>query len=458
MHTQDGPRLSVGPGLGRDLRRIVGAEHVMDPGFGGGRYCHDMTDRGGVTGRPDAIVMPGSADEVAALMRWAYAQDVPLIARGGGTGYAGGATPVGGGVIVSMERLDAIHQFDPLLWRIHVGAGVTTRTVQRLALENGLTFPVDPGAAEESQIGGNIATNVGGPHCFKYGTMRAWVTGVRAVLAPGEVASFGGAQRKDVAGYDILGLLVGSEGTLGLVTDAWLKLMPRPAYSAAVCAVFPDAASGGEAIESVLASGTVPAAIEYLDDIVTRTVRGTAPPGFPDADGFLVIVDVDSGEADRNAVVDALGPAAFAPDPRQLWRWRESVGHAMIALKGGKLSEDIAVPVDQLAEAVDETQAIGRRFGVLGCSWGHAGDGNLHSTFLFSAEDPDEAARAGLAAEAVLELAVRLGGTISGEHGVGVLKAGYLSKQWDTTAVLAHRTLKHAFDPKNLLNPGKKLA
>ena len=448
----------IAPGLKRDLGRIVGAGHVLEPGFQGGAYAHDMTDRGGVLGRIEAIVMPGSAEEVAAVMRWAHQHEVALVPRGGGTGYAGGATPIDGGVVVAMQRLDAIHQFDPLLWRIHVGAGVRTATVQRLALENGLTFPVDPGAAADSQIGGNVATNAGGPHCFKYGTMRAWVTGVGAVLPPGEIARFGGPQRKDVAGYDMLGLLTGSEGTLGIVTDAWLKLIPRPQESTPVCALFPDAESAGEAIESVLASGAVPAAVEYLDDVVTETVRRSAPRGFPDAGGFLVIADVDSGEADRDAVRDALGLGAFAPDARELWRWRDGLGHAMITLKGGKLSEDIAVPVDQLTNAIVQTQEIGRRFGVLGCSWGHAGDGNLHSTFLFAADDPDEAARAAQAAEAVLDLAISLGGTISGEHGVGVLKAGYLSRQWDECAVSAHRRIKSVFDPKNLLNPGKKLA
>jgi len=445
-------------GIERDLSRIVGDAFVLRADVDGGRYGHDMTDRAGVRGRADAVVMPGSVEEVAGLLRWSDAHDVPIVPRGGGTGYAGGATPVDGGVVLAMERLNAVHQLDPLQWRIHVGAGVTTGTVQRLARENGLVFPVDPGAAEESQIGGNVATNAGGPHCFKYGTMRAWVTGLRAVLPLGEVVALGGPQRKDVAGYDLIGLLVGSEGTLGVVTDVWLKLMPPPPVSYPVCAVFRDAAAGADAIEAVLASGAVPAAIEYLDDIVARAMWPTAPSGFPDEPGFLVIAEVDSSEADRDAVLDALGPGAFAADPRALWRWRDGVGHAVMNLKGGKVSEDIAVPTDQLARAVEETQAIGRRFGVLGCSWGHAGDGNLHSTFVFDADDPSGAEQANRAAEAVLDLAIELGGTITGEHGVGRLKSGHLRRQWAPAAVSVHGAIKRLFDPKNLLNPGKKLA
>ena len=242
-------------------------------------------------------------------MRWCYEHDVPLTARGGGTGLAGGAIPVAGGVVIGFERLNRVRQFDPLLWRMHVEAGVTTGDVQRLARENGLRFPPDPGAAEISQIGGNIACNAGGPHAFKYGVTGHWVTGIEAVIPPGEVVTFGGPIRKDVAGYDLKSLLVGSEGTLGLVTAAWLRLVPAPELELPVIGLYRDADAGISAIERVLASGVVPAAIEYLDG-VTLSYSGDAYPfGLPPDAAFMVITEADGAEAEARRVASELREA-----------------------------------------------------------------------------------------------------------------------------------------------------
>src|SRR5262245_53169514 len=209
----------------RELARLIGHGAVVPVTAA---YLADETEGRGVRGRADAVVLPSSADDVARILAWCYEHDVPLTARGGGTGYAGGAVPLDGGVVISLERLTAVRRFDPLLWRIHVEAGMRTADVRRLARENGLFFPPDPGAAEQSQIGGNIATNAGGPHAFKYGVTGASVTGLEAVLAPGELVAVGGPVRKDVGGFDLKSLLIGSEGTLGIITSAWLKLLPAP--------------------------------------------------------------------------------------------------------------------------------------------------------------------------------------------------------------------------------------
>jgi len=439
-----------------DLAGIVGAEHVLRDAPAA--YGHDASVSMGLRAAPDAVVRPGTAEEVAAVVAWCYARDVPVVPRGGGTGYCGGAVPVQGGIVLSLERLTRVRAFDPLLWRAHVEAGVTTATVQRLARENGLAFPVDPGASEESCVGGNVATNAGGPHCFKYGVMRAWVTGLEAVLAPGELVTLGGPLRKDVAGYDLVSLLCGSEGTLGVVTAAWLRLMPAPPAALPACGAYRDAAEGCEAIERLLGSGVVPAAIEYLDAGALAAAGATFPGGLPDGTGFLVVAEADGSEAERDELLEALGAGALAPDPAALWRWRDGVSIAVTARRGGKLSEDVAVPLDRLAEAIDETVAIGARHGLEACSWGHAGDGNLHSTFLLDPGDEAQLGRARAAAEDLFALAVGLGGTISGEHGLGVLKNGFLRSQWAPAAVAAHEAVKRALDPKGLLNPGKKLA
>jgi glycolate oxidase subunit GlcD len=431
------------------------------------RYLTDLMGRG-VRGTADAIVLPATAEEVARTMRWCYEHDVPLTARGGGTGLAGGAIPVEGGVVIGFDRLNRVRQFDPLLWRMHVEAGVTTGDVQRLARESGLRFPPDPGAAELSQIGGNIACNAGGPHAFKYGVTGHWVTGLEAVVPPGEIVRVGGPIRKDVAGYDLRSLLVGSEGTLGLVTAAWLRLIPAPELELPVVGFYRSSTDGIAAIGRILASGVVPAAIEYLDGITLSFSGGAYPFGVPEGAAFMVVSEADGAPDEARRVqrelVEALSEDAVAvhapatpAEVTDLWRWRGGAAFAILAQRGGAYSEDIAVPLDALDEVAEETLAIGRRHDVVALSFGHAGDGNIHSTFLFSPDDPDEERRADAACHDLFELAIRLGGTISGEHGVGWLKRGQLERQWGAEAYGLHTRIKQAFDPKGLLNPGKKV-
>jgi glycolate oxidase subunit GlcD len=445
------------------LADVLPADAIVEPT---GRYLADLMGRG-VQGTADAVVLPSTADEVAAVMRWCYENEVPLTARGGGTGLAGGAIPVAGGVVVGFERMNRVRQFDPLLWRIHVEAGVTTGDIQRLARENGLRFPPDPGAAELSQIGGNIACNAGGPHAFKYGVTGNWVTGIEAVIPPGEVVTVGGPIRKDVAGYDVKSLLVGSEGTLGLVTAAWLRLVPAPELELPVIGLYRDAEAGISAIERVLASGVVPAAVEYLDG-VTLSYSGDAYPfGLPPDAAFMVITEADGAEAEARRVAGELrealaddAVAVHAPtepgEVTELWRWRGGAAFAILAQRGGAYSEDIAVPLDRLRDVARETLAIGERHDVPALSFGHAGDGNIHSTFLFSPDNLDEEQRADDACHELFALALRLGGTVTGEHGIGWLKRGQLEHQLGPTGYDLHLRVKQAFDPKGLLNPGKK--
>jgi FAD/FMN-containing dehydrogenase len=374
---------------------------------------------------------------------------------------------VGGGVVIGFERLNKIRQFDPLLWRMHVEAGVTTADVQRLARESGLRFPPDPGAAEISQIGGNIACNAGGPHAFKYGVTGNWVTGLEAVIPPGEIVRIGGPLRKDVAGYDLKSLLVGSEGTLGLVTAAWLKLVPAPELELPVIGLYRDADAGVSAIERVLASGVVPAAIEYLDEVTLRFAGSAYPFGIPEGGAFMIITEADGAVSEARRVAAELkealaedAVAVHAPeepsDVTELWRWRAGAAFAILAQRGGAYSEDIAVPLDRLRDVARETIEIGERHDVTALSFGHAGDGNIHSTFLFSPDDFDEERRADDACHELFGLALRLGGTISGEHGVGWLKRGQLEHQLGPAGYDLHNRIKQTFDPKNLLNPGKK--
>ena len=449
--------------VAKELRARFGDDVVLDgvPTV----YLQDATESRGLRGRADAVVRPRAAEEVAELVAWCYEHETPITPRGGGTGFAGGAVPLGG-VVLALERLTSVRSLDPFLWRMEVEAGVTTLDVRRLARENGLLFPPDPGAAEQSQIGGNVATNAGGPHAFKYGVTGDWVTGLEAVVAPGELVSFGGAIRKDVAGYDLASLLVGSEGTLGVITSVWLRLTPAPEAVAPVVSLHRDTAAGYRALAAVIGSGLPVAALEYLDAATLRHAAAAFPVPLG-ADGFLVLVDID-GSVDevarlRAAVLEVVSEDAltvWAPDRPQeiaaLWRWRDGVSFAVQSERGGKVSEDVVVPFDRLAEAIEETLAIGARHELEACSWGHAGDGNLHSTFLLDPDDEAERGRAAVAAEELFDLAVRFGGSISGEHGLGLTKAGGLERQWRPAALALHDAVKAAFDPKNLLNPGKK--
>jgi glycolate oxidase subunit GlcD len=446
---------------GSELAALLGDGAVLDGSDP--VWSRDATETRGIAGRADAVVFPRSAGEVARVLAWCYEHDVPLTPRGGGSGFAGGAVPVDGGVVLALDRLDRVRAFEPLLWRMHVEAGVSTKRVQQLARESGLLFPPDPGAPEQSQIGGNIATNAGGPHAFKYGVTGRWVTGIEAVVPPGDVIAVGGPVRKDVAGYDLKSLLIGSEGTLGIVTAAWLRLIPAPEAAYPVVGVYNGTAAGCEAIERVVGSGLVPAALEYLDGGSLAAAGGAFPGGVPAGAGFMVIAEADGSRHEaarlRDELVEVLGDGALAvvaPEPAHLWRWREGVAFAVIAQRGGKSGEDVVVPLDRLAEAIEETVEIGRRHDLPACSWGHAGDGNVHANFVVDPRDDAELDRARAGAEELFAMAIRLGGSISGEHGIGWTKRGWLERQWGPRAVQLHRELKRVFDPKGLLNPGKK--
>ncbi len=476
--------------LQSELARLVGPEHVLAPpdpadsahrgGMGSewGQYNHDATRSRGLSGSADLVVRPGSTAEVAAVMALCYERDVPLIPRGGGTGLAGGAVPLvphgedtgfGGGVVCTLERMRAVRELEPALWRMTPEAGVSTRHVQRIARENGLCFPPDPGASEQSQIGGNVATNAGGPHAFKYGVTGNWVTGLEAVVAPGETIVLGGPYRKDVAGYDLKSLLIGSEGTLGIITAVRLRLMPAPEAALPLIAFHATREQGCAAILDVLGAGIVPAALDFVDGEALRMAAGAWAGGsglaLPVHAEFMLLAEVD-GTRERARAAHAelaavLGGGALElrrPDRAALWEWRDRVPGAVSAMRGGKVSEDVVVPVERLAEALDRFAEIAARHGLRSCAWGHGADGNVHANLLVDPRSEADLAAAAAATEELFALAVELGGSISGEHGVGWCKSGQLARQWPEGALRLHEEIKRVFDPKGLLNPGKKLA
>jgi glycolate oxidase subunit GlcD len=466
--------------IAAELSKLLGAEHVLATPPRNSRYNSDSANRRGLTGRADAVVLPGNAEEVAAVVAWCYAQDVPIVPRGGGTGLLGGAVPSEGGIVLSLERLRAVRELEPGLWRMYPEAGVSTRDVQRLARENGVFFGPDPGAAEQSQIGGNVATNAGGPHALKYGVTGAWVAGLEVVLAPGELVRLGGWARKDVAGYDLKSLLIGSEGTLGVITAVRLRLRPAP-EATMVRTVFlrsADRAVGCQAIQDVLAAGIEPAALDFLDGTTLELVGSGYPHSvLPPWANFALLIELDGSRADveRDAealnamlgenygrdVMDATQPPPLVVDgtgdARALWRWRDGFNGVVSGVRGGKVSEDVAFPLERLAEGLQGFTEIAERHGLRSCAWGHGGDGNVHATVLVDPRSDAELDAAEAVGAELFALVARLGGSIAAEHGVGRLKSGLLASQWDARAVELHEQIKRTFDPKGLLNPGKKL-
>ena len=457
-----------------ELSRIVGAEHMLEAPVGS-PYNRDASRRRGVEGRADAVVLPGSAEEVAAVVRWCYAHDVAVVPRGGGTGMMGGGVATQGGVVCSLERVKRVRELEPALWRMLPEAGVGTRHVQRLARENGLMFAPDPGASEQSQIGGNVATNAGGPHALKYGVTGAWVAGLEVVLAPGELVQVGGWAAKDVAGYDLKSLLIGSEGTLGVITAVRLRLLPAPESAAALVIFTPDRAAGCAAIEAVLAAGLRPSVLDFIDGetlammapsypLVRRDGgEATRPPA---GAGFALVAEVDGSVTEaaeqRAALLEALADVTLAADEpadaAALWRWRDGTNGVVSGVRGAKVSQDVVFPIERLGEGLAGFEEMARALGLRSCAWGHGGEGNVHATVLVDPSSEPELDAAEAVGEELFVLVVALGGSIAGEHGVGWLKRGRLEAQWDAPALDRHEQIKRAFDPKGLLNPGKKLA
>ena len=443
----------------QELRHHLGSQVLTAPADLV-RYSSDAS-RAVPEGTPAAVLAARSTQDVVAGVRWAARHRTPVSVRGAGTGLAGGAVAYEGGLVISLARMDAIHSIDPDNRLAEVQAGVVTADLDAAAAEYGLMYAPDPASYRQSTIGGNIATNAGGLRCVKYGVTTDSVAGLEVVLANGDVISTGARTRKNVAGYDLTSLFVGSEGTLGIVTGATLRLVPRPAGKAVTFrATFPTAASAGQAVSAIMGSSVVPDVMELMDRASVRIVEQFHPTGLS-TDGAAILVGQfvsPSSEADA-AVAAALCTRAGATAVEQadgdvLLEARRVSGKALDA-RGLRASCDVAVPISRLADMFVALEQIGAANNVEIPTFAHAGDGNLHPSVVIA----DESAEAYAEAERILDLitdqAIVLGGTISGEHGIGSLKVGLLGKQLDPETLAAHRLVKSAFDPLGILTPGR---
>lgn len=459
-------RRDLSPEEARALAGIVGETHLLAAADDLAPYTKDWTRD--LVAVPAAVARPRTTEEVSRLLAFCNARAIPVTPQGGRTGLSGGALAVCGGLGLSLDRMTSILEIDTDNFVAIAEAGVVTQTLQEAALERGLYYPPDPASGGSCTIGGNVAENAGGPHAAKYGVTGHWVLGLTAVFADGSVAETGGKTRKDVAGYDLTALLVGSEGTLAVVTKAWLRLIAKPAVEATVLAPFPSLETAVRAVFEIHRRGLVPSACEVVDRPaveVSSKKKGVSVP-FPEAEARLLLdFDGATGEEVEREVTaageillecGALDVALAADEPRRraLWDVRRGIAEAILEL-GVSFELDLAVPRSELVALVTGVRRRAAEARLSAFAYGHAADGNLHVRLLKEGSSVlDEEAVASVIA-AIYEDTVRLGGTITGEHGVGLTLRDYLPLRRPPAFLAAMRAVKTALDPKGILNPGK---
>lgn len=418
------------------------------------------------SGMPAVVVLPLETEQVSATLRIASAHGVPVVPQGARSGLSGAANAIDGCVVIGLERMNSIVRIDVPNRYVVTQPGVMNAELSRIVEADGLFYPPDPSSWEFCSIGGNLSTNSGGLCCVKYGVTTDYVLGLEVVLASGEVLRTGRKTVKGVAGYDLTKLFVGSEGTLGIITEATLSLRPSAQRPETLAATFDDAIRAADGVSAIVGCGVVPSLLEFMDRTSVRAVNDAYRLGFDDAVDAVVIAQSDAGgEHGRDEiahfakVLDDAGATqvVIADDPAEgelLLKARREVLTAFEKI-GTTLIDDVCVPRDTLARLVQGVEEIAARHRLVIGVVGHAGDGNFHPTVVFDGQDSDESRRAKLAFDDVMTLGLELGGTITGEHGVGVLKRELLAREVGDLGVRVHRDIKRALDPQSLLNPGK---
>jgi glycolate oxidase subunit GlcD len=455
---------TVNAELERELVAAVGREYVLSSTVDLAVYeCDGETLDAAL---PDLVVLPASTEEVQKVIRLANKFKVPVTARGAGTGLSGGATTIMGGISLVLTRMTKIIAIDAENFCAHVQVGVTNTAVSKAGEDFSLYFAPDPSSQVASTIGGNVAENAGGAHTLKYGLTTNNVLGVKVVLANGEVTTFGGTVR-DALGMDLLGVFVGSEGTIGIATEAWLRLIPRAKAIETMLAFFPSLEDGGDAVSEIVAHGVIPAAMEMIDRLTLNCVEDSLALGLNRDAAALLIVELDGSNAgilaereivERCVRAHACMEISWAKDEKEralIWKARKTSFGALGRLAPHGYVLDGVIPRSKLREAISEIENIGKRHNLLVANVYHAGDGNLHPSILYDRDNEEQVQRVLLAAKEILELCVQLGGTLSGEHGIGVEKIAEMSFAFNDADLDAMRALRMAFDPELILNPGK---
>jgi len=417
---------------------------------------------------PDVVVLPRNTEQVSQVVRLAGCERIPVVTRGMGSGLAAASVPFQGGITLAMTRMNRILEIDEVNATAHVEAGIVTADLQTAVEKRGLFYPPDPSSIRHSTIGGNIACNAGGPRCLKYGVTGDYVLGLTAVLADGSVLRTGGKLIKDVVGYDLNALLTGSEGTLGVITEALLRLIAKPTFARTALVEFSALADASHTVNAILSAGIVPATLELMDETAIACIEAAMHLGLPlDVKAILLIETDGADEAAVLREIESVAAICCQCGARQvnvaenetersnLWKARRSVSPALARKSPNKLGEDITVPRSAIPEAIRGLKAISAKYDLPIVIFGHAGDGNLHPNILFDKRVPEQWAKVEQMVAEEFALALELGGTLSGEHGVGMLKRPYMEKALGPLSIRIQKNIKQAFDPLNILNPGK---
>jgi len=416
---------------------------------------------------PDLVVQPQTAGEISALLKIANQYRIPVYPRGSATSLSGGPLPVKGGMVLDMSRYPRKLVIDRENLLAVASPSVITADIHREAEEAGLFYPPDPSSSHVSTIGGNILENSSGPKGLKYGTTKEYVIGLELVTPQGEIIRTGGKTVKNVTGYDLTRLIVGSEGTLGVVTEIILRLIPKPKARKTMLASFPSVVQSGHAITKILSSGILPAALELMDNACIRAVEAYQPCGLPVEDAALVIIEVDGHPAaveeeiaDCGRICAEMGAttvrtARTEGERQEIWKARKLVSPAITRMGPTKISEDATVPRSRIPEMMERLERIRAKYNINLVVFGHAGDGNLHPNIITDKRNIEEMRRVEDAVGEIFEAAVALGGTLSGEHGIGTLKAPYMELELGKAGLDMMARIKRAWDPNNIMNPGK---
>ena len=448
------------------ISAIVGREHVTTAEEDLLCYAYDATNR---QFRPDAIVFPANANQVSSILKLANEYRFPVVPRGAGTGMTGGALAVQGGLVMVMTRLSRILKIDTDNLIAEVEPGVITGHFQEAVEEMGLFYPPDPSSAAYSTLGGNVAECAGGPRALKYGVTRDYVLGLEVVLPTGEIIKTGVHTAKGVVGYDLTRLMVGSEGTLGVITMIVLRLLPLPEVVHTVSAVFSHIHDAASTVSEVVRAGILPRTVEYMDQAAIRCVEDYLKIGLPTDAGAMLLMDIDGSPPAVEATIGRLvgicrqggarevKTAGSASEAKELWKARQAISPALFRLGPDKINQDIVVPRSRISDMVGWIDDLRKRTGLTIVTFGHAGDGNIHFNIMLDQRDKEMLAKAESATEELFEKTVALGGTISGEHGVGITKAPYIDMEIGDEALSLMKRIKATFDPNGILNPGKIL-
>ncbi|WDL74592.1 glycolate oxidase subunit GlcD [Helicobacter winghamensis] len=450
----------------KDLEAIVGKGECFSDKAHLSAYCYDATKE---RKYPECVVFPHNEEEVSEILKYCNTHLIPVIPRGAGSGFTGGSLAANGGVVLALEKhMNQILEIDMENMVARVQPGVVNMQLQKAVEAVGLFYPPDPASEHYSTLGGNVSENAGGMRAAKYGITKDFVMALRAVLPNGDIIRAGKKTIKDVAGYNIAGILIASEGTLGVITEITLKLLSKPKFKQSAMGVFPSIQSAMNAVYKTMASGVTPVAMEFLDNLSIRAVEEKFNKGLPKDAGAILITEVDGNlpeeityqinkieeKFSENGAVNFI-KANNEEEAADLWFARKNASPSITIYGSKKLNEDITVPRSKLPELLERIAEVSKKYGVVIPCFGHTGDGNVHTNVMVDGSNPQELEKGHKAIEEIFKITVELGGTLSGEHGIGLSKAPFMHLAFSEEEMQLFRSIKQAFDPNNILNPGK---